>query len=318
MKKTTKSLAATLIAAVLTFAASAASATYTSLTVFGDSLSDGGNVFTLTAGVFPAPPNAQRFTNGPTAVEHLAGALGLPLAPSLSGGRNYAFGGAETGTGSFIGLPNTGVSAQVSSFVSSPPPGFGGPSSLVVLWAGPNDLFTALDLGMNPADIIAPAMGNLANSVGQLYGVGARTILMPGMPNMGATPFGLNSGNPAGLTAFSLGFNGALALTVAGLEATFLGLDIIEFSTFSLLDGVVANPGAFGLTNVQDACFNGASVCANPDEYLFWDSVHPTARGHAILGASFATAVPEPNSMALIAGALVVFWAVRRRVAVLG
>jgi phospholipase/lecithinase/hemolysin len=313
MRTTWNTIAATLIAGFLAGAATPASAGYASLTVFGDSLSDGGNVYTLTGNTFPP---TQRFTNGPTAVEQMAAALGLPLTPSLLGGSNYAYGGAETGTGSYLGLDGTGVLAQVSAFVNAPPPGFGGPASLIVLWAGPNDLFTAFASGVDPASIILPAMDNLAASVALLYGAGARTILMPDLPNMGATPFGLGSGNPAGLTAFSAGFNSALALTADGLEGALPGLNLIEFSTFALLDRVIADPGAFGFANVEDPCFNGFSVCANPDDYLFWDSVHPTARGHALLGASFAAAVPEPGSLQLIAGALLIIGGLRRRVAV--
>ena len=46
---------------------------------------------------FTCPPYAQRISNGPVAVEYLAGRLGVPLAPSLAGGTNYAVGGAATG-----------------------------------------------------------------------------------------------------------------------------------------------------------------------------------------------------------------------------
>ena len=50
-----------------------------------------------------------------------------------------------------------------------------------------------------------------------------------------------------------------------------------------------SNPAQYGLTNVNTPCFSGAidrpgTVCANPDEYLFWDSVHPTAAAHQIFG----------------------------------
>ena len=107
----------------------------TRLTVFGDSLADAGNVFLFSQGTFPpSPPYAQRLTNGPTALEVMAADLGLPLTPSLAGGRDYAYGGAETGTGNFFAVyplvpppinqlfsgppnfPATGVLAQVQGF----------------------------------------------------------------------------------------------------------------------------------------------------------------------------------------------------------
>jgi len=52
-------------AAALACASMTATAAFTSITVFGDSLSDGGNDFIYTGGNFPPPPYAQRFSNGP-------------------------------------------------------------------------------------------------------------------------------------------------------------------------------------------------------------------------------------------------------------
>ena len=70
--------------------------------VFGDSLSDTGNVFDVFG--IPAAPNFQgRFSNGPVWVEGLAAGLGAPAPmPSRNGGTNYAYGGAETGFGTFF------------------------------------------------------------------------------------------------------------------------------------------------------------------------------------------------------------------------
>ena len=72
-------------------------------------------------------------------------------------------------------------------------------------------------------------------------------------------------------------------------------------------------PAAFGLTNVADAC--GAVATCTPASYLFWDGIHPTAKGHQILAnAMFALAVPEPSTWALtLGGMMLVGWRARAR-----
>ncbi len=269
---------------------------YNSLYVFGDSLSDNGNAYILTGGVVPpSPPYAQRFSNGPVAVENLAAAFGIGLAPSALGGTNYAVGGATTGAASFIPpLNGTGISTQIGAFTAASPV-FDPARSLFVVWGGPNDFF------LNPtAASIDPAVTNLANAITALAGMGAEHILVPNMPDLGTTPFGLSLGAPdsAGLTMLSLGFNQGLAQMLGSLDAV-LAADIIPFDTFSLLSEVRLNSSVYGFANVSEQCL-GNPACTDPDTYLFWDGVHPTARGHAILGASFAAAVPEPSSVALL------------------
>lgn len=301
-----KFLSALGVAVSLTTLSVAASASYTSFHVFGDSLSDNGNVYLITGGAAPpSPPYAQRFSNGPVAAEQLGNRLGLPLTPSLIGGNDFAFGGAQTGTGNInAALNGTGVLGQIGMFQSG-----GGSftnSSLVMLWAGPNDFFAA----PIPATIGA-AVANLGLSIQQLYGLGARHILMPNMPNLGITPDGIASGNPGGLTALTAFFNAALDSLIGSMEALLAGLDIIEFDTFAYVNDVVANPSSYGFTNVTSPCVFVA--CVNPDQYLFWDGVHPTAAAHRMLGDAFMAAVPEPGSIALLLAALLVMVPTMRR-----
>src|SRR4051794_15779025 len=79
---------------------------YTGMYVFGDSLSDSGNLAALTdptqvitgnSYIPNAPYASKQFTNGDVWVKGVATALGLATyaAPALAGGGNFAFGGAR-------------------------------------------------------------------------------------------------------------------------------------------------------------------------------------------------------------------------------
>ena len=117
---------------------------------------------------------------------------------------------------------------------------------------------------------------------------------------MGSTPLAVGTPNEAPLNALSAGFNGLLDAELDGLE-TSLGVSIARLDIFGLTQEVIADPGAFGFTNVTDPAFDPStgSVVSNPDEYFFWDPVHPTRVAHRILGDRAARAVPEPSSFVL-------------------
>jgi phospholipase/lecithinase/hemolysin len=114
---------------------------------------------------------------------------------------------------------------------------------------------------------------------------------------------------------YSVVFNTELASQLGSLDGTFSGVNIHRFDTFSLLNDVAQNPVNYGLTDVTNPCFTLlGSTCDNPEVRLFWDDFHPTTHGHAILGAAFAAAVPEPAAILMfMLGLLVLASAVSRR-----
>jgi outer membrane lipase/esterase len=299
--------------------------------VFGDSLSDGGNVYNVTGKQFPPAPYAQRFSNGPVAVEQFAAMAGVTLLPSTVSGSNYAYGGAATGaipgTANVVSgspsidnylvasqgltfLNGTGIQNQINAFDISGI-NFDPNHSLFVIWGGPNDIFTWLD-GISTAtinDVAAGAVGNIIQSISNLALQGAESFLIPDMVDLGNTPLGKSLGgiNQAGLSQITNNFNAFLG---QGLDA-IVGVNIFRPDVNNLLQLVQENPLAYGFDNVTDACFDRSTstptLCQNPDRYLFWDSVHPTARGHALIaGAFYASAIPEPPVIALIAVAILI------------
>ncbi len=308
----------------------ASAANYPALYAFGDSLSDAGNAYLATGGAEPISPpySGGRFSNGPVWVQDLAAQLGLgPLAPSLAGGTDFAVGGAETGTTPVHTANASDLPAQLAAFQGAVPKPASG--ALYSLWIGANDLFSILATpGITPtvaeADASAAA-ANVASFVAGLAADGAKNLLLVTVPNLGVAPAVTAHGTAAETAATDLSayFDQILVQDV-GAEAASHGMNLSVLDTFSLIDGAIANPAKFGFTNVSDPCWTGSytsassgTLCSNTqagqDQYLFWDQVHPTAAGQQIVADAAYAEVPEPGSIALLAGGLGALALLRRR-----
>ena len=298
---------------------------YSALYVFGDSLSDVGNIYAATSGLEPAAPYANgQFSNGPVWAQDLSHSLGIgTLSPSLLGGTDYAFGGATTG---YAGTATAGstiptVTQQVAGFVAavhSAAPS----SALYAIWIGSNDVFNILSGGAVGAVAVADALGAAqaeATAIQTLATAGAKDFLVPLVADLGETPTLrlLGSAASAAGTALSQAYDAALVADLAALAAT-PGIDLSYLDTFSLLDSAIADPSVYGLTNVTAPCYvgpytGGGTVCATPDQYLFWDQLHPTVTGQAIIATAAFDTVPEPAALVILASGLAGMAALRRR-----
>lgn len=324
-----------LLAAALTLlapmAAHASLQTLSNLFVFGDSLSDGGNYNGPGGpGAFPPPPYAAaRYSNGPAAVEYLWQAYNpgnTSFGPSNFGGTNYALGGATSGAFNFNFInPNVppalqpwfasqgGISSQVAQFAGGCNGCFNPADSLFVVWAFPNDVFANALFNLTPANLISTGVSNILGAIQALAGEGAQHFLIPNMADLGKVPDFRNTANAASLTGLTGAFNSALAGALSALDQAMNNVEITQFDVFAAVNDVINNPAQFGFTNVTDRCVaNLLNGLCDPNTWLFWDGVHPTTAGHALLGAQFAAAVPEPASLWLIVIALILL-AMRRR-----
>lgn len=312
-----------------------ATASYTNVYFFGDSLTDTGNVNELYK-LIPKPPGAPpvipgdpydpegRASNGPLYADRLAQGLGFDATAASRGGDNYAFGGARTRYQVF-GPPFLGIRDQVNVFINQP--GSADSDALYVIWGGANNLQDILlgrttDVLGNPIPSVSQTLDDLRLLLLGLYDEGARSFLVPNLPNLGLVPRVREFGQPAQQLALflSVSFDQGLSGMLDGLESALPGIDILRFDTFAAFNGIVADPLAFGFSNITDRCYTGddlmftggGTVCANPDDYLFWDGIHPTAKTHRLLGDLMLAQIPEPGVIALLAVGLGLT-AVRRR-----
>jgi len=217
-------------------------------------------------------------------------------------------------------LRSQGIAQQVNGFAT--PAGFNANSSLFMVWGGANDFF--VDAATGPA-----GAANMISFIETLYGKGARNFLVPNLPDLSLTPFGqsLAPAERAGLSFLSGQFNDALAFGIQTLETTKADIRIVDFQVDDFLTGLLNDPVlmvnlGFDPTTAFTPCFSlvTLSACSNPDQHIFWDDVHPTARADQILGSFFANAVvaavPEPSTWAMLGiglAFLLVNGGVRRR-----
>lgn len=279
------------------FADSAASP-FSTIYAFGDSLSDPGNLSGLTFGVIPTAPYAEGvFTNGLLWVQQLAAIYHMPLTQSyLDGGTGYAIAGAETGATLVHDQNAADLDTQLGVFEASN--NSADPHALYTLSIGANDCFDVVtEFFRSPSNALAAIQQAVANETSFIQSMaddGARNFLVMNVPDIGKIP-----NITAGGALYS-----QIASAVAGTYDYYLnvslsnmvqqqGLNIHVLDAFTLVDAMVANPGPYGLTNVTDPLWSGnftdpnsgtlAATGTAAQGYLFFDGMHPTASGHAIL-----------------------------------
>jgi outer membrane lipase/esterase len=330
------------LAAVALLASSPAQAgPYNSLYIFGDSLSDAGNnAFYIGSNpaqvvsgntYIPVQPYASgQYTNGDVWAKSFASSLGLAGygMPASLGGGNFAFGGART---SQNGDPPSyfppSLKTQTGSFLSLTG-GVAPGSALYVVAGGGNDARDTLEAAgaaiaaaggdLNAAyPIIGAAAARYAADtdwiVNALQGAGARSIVVWNTPNLGLVPAVTAGG--AGASALGSAVASSMNAALSAAMADETGVTI--FDDYSLLTAAVTNPSDFGLTNVSSACGKPLSGCDLATS-MFWDGIHPTAAGHALLAGAMlhsaaVVAVPEPETYAMMLMGLGLLGFVARR-----
>ena len=293
----------------------AAQSSFSGIVVFGTSLSDPGNAFALNGAagtphdfmmnplLIPSAPYAKgghHFSNGATWIEQYARSVGLAgsVRPALANSglaTNFAVGAARAYNDGI----NFNLGRQVDAFLAQSG-GIAAPDALYVIEMGSNDIRDAFQIyatGGNGGPIISLALNSIAMNIQRLYLAGARNFLVWTAPNIALTP-AIRSLPPAAqglMSALTQAFNANLAGVLGQLSAGLPGVTFTRFDAYQLLNAIVADPSAYDLSSVTTACLTPNEApfsCHQPDEYLFWDGIHPTKAAHALLAQLAASVLP--------------------------
>jgi outer membrane lipase/esterase len=144
---------------------------------------------------------------------------------------------------------------------------------------------------------MAAAIASIAGNIQRLYAAGAASFSYGCRPNVALTP-AIRSLPPAaqGLASFlTQVFDRNLGWSALAIVTKPPGSEIRSARRLSAAQrAIVAEAAAFNLSNVTTPCLTpnvAPFSCTDAGEFLFWDGIHPTKAGHAILADETAKLV---------------------------
>lgn len=265
--------------------------------IFGDSLSDNGNLYAFMKHQLPqSPPYFEgRFSNGPVWIEHLIASY-FPKDPSAHL-LDYAFGGAgvleEEGDDVIFTLRR-----EVTTYLTAHNDK-ANPDSLYIVWIGANNY-----LGM-PTEVeqtLIDVNTGIARSLERLVEKGAKHILVLNLPDLGKTPAGIEFGSAETLSYFTNQHNKIIEKTITNFKQKYPNVNWLFFDLYKAFDDVLEHSEEYGFNNTTGTCVETivdeltaksvlkmvASVKPKLTNdlcngYLFFDLVHPSELAHKIL-----------------------------------
>lgn len=286
------------------------SSPYSSLIVIGDSLSDTGNAYHASSGAVPAsPPYHQgRFSNGPIWADLIAEEFEAESKPVF----NAAFGGARV-------IANDDASPDLLLQLLWQTFNFSefGDRPLAAMWLGANDLFAMIE-GEGPVSDVVDVVETMAWGLDTLKSLSFDDLVLLELPNLGAIPRYLGTALSERATLFSNAFNQVLRVEAARAEMDGTRVDVVPLE--GLFETLLQDPGLLGMSEVAVPCLvSGGALCSDPETYVFFDHVHPSAGVHAAIADAFraeltATAiVPISASLPFLATGILILFGIRRR-----
>jgi phospholipase/lecithinase/hemolysin len=275
------------------------------LVVFGDSLSDNGNLFDLIGQ--PAPPAWEgRASNGPTYAEQLAKMLHVRLD-------DRAFAAAEASDASppILIDPATGhalpinLSNQVAGYIADLHGHQAPHNTTVLINIGSNDyqgfLQSTPPTLPNIQAEVQNVVGSIAQAIDTLTHAGVEKIVLFTLPDFGITPAAQALGPAAVALAHLLDVANNAALEQ--MAASHPNVQVVDI--FQLSEALFADPHSFGFSANLNQTWVGQLAAGShqfaPNEVAFFDGIHPTTAAHGVL-AAFADAVLTSDSTQFLDG----------------
>lgn len=226
------------------------------LVFFGDSLTDNGNLYSLTLHIVPkSPPYFQgRFSNGPTWAEG--------VSKNYSAFRNYAVGGATA----MFHMPSTRFVAptllelEVNAYLIESL--FADKSkSLFTIWIGGNDyLFDPKeDVDTETTQVV----DKISLAIKTLNYYGAKNFLIMNLPDLARIPRLENNQARSLIHELTIAHNKKLEAAVQAIQATHPDIHITYVDLYEIFNDVIDNPAKYNekynvnITNTTDACWKG-------------------------------------------------------------
>ena len=293
----------------------AKASSFSEFVFFGDSITDSGNVF-LATGETVEPPfgelvlerpysNTLNFSDGPIWAQYLADFNNLDADPSLAGGTNFAFGGATSQSLPTVPSPSLEEQLdlwQLATFNNADPDAF------YFVQGGGNDVRIALTLpDASQANLFLQNSANAATGVvEELIDAGATNIAIVNSPDLGLVPESVLGGFSSEATALSQLYNTSVTQALESVDLE--GINFIEVDTFGFINSLTDDPTAFGFradTVTNSSCVLPDFVCNNPNEFVFFDGIHPTTATHfafanVVNGQINDSTVPVPEPSTLL------------------
>ncbi len=207
--------------------------------------------------VFDSSISLASASNGDSWVEVFADRMGLNKAGQVL---NFAASGAH----------GADVRNQIQEYLKNHTPRTN--SLFAPWWAG---MTAELALNRSTVDV---AVSNYVANLTLLLEAGARSFILPTLPPLHLVP-GLSNDYTRNLDYPAI--NTRMEHEIDTLRTKY-DLTVYRYDHAHLLEHIVANPTAYGFTNLVDAA-NLKCPPGDPEQFLWWDGVNPTTAFHRLI-----------------------------------